>query len=102
MESLAFESVNLECEKILGPLKARSALMDELILNIMTIKIFDCYTKSWIGEAISKVMRRHQNAKCFNCGRTGHLRREGRQGVPRNNVSSRNVKNKRYQHSGLC
>ena len=29
IESLAFENANLECKKILGPLKVRSAPMDE-------------------------------------------------------------------------
>ena len=58
------------------------------------IETFDYNTESWVGEAISKEMRRHQNAKCFNCGRIGHLKRDCRQGVPRNNVSSGNGKNK--------
>ena len=48
--------------------------MDEWILHTMNINTFDCNTESWVGEAISKEMRRHQNAKCFNCSRIGHLR----------------------------
>ena len=36
-ESLAFENANLECKKILGPLRVRSSLMDEWILYTMNI-----------------------------------------------------------------
>ena len=52
------------------------------------IETFDYNTEAWKEEAISKGMRRHQNAKIFNCGRIGHLRRDCREGISRNNVSS--------------
>ena len=39
------------------------------------IEAFDYNTEAWVGEAISKGVKRGKNAKCFNCGRTGHLRR---------------------------
>ena len=67
----------------------------------MNIETFDYKTESWVEEAICQRMRR-KNARCFNCGRIGHLRRHCRQGIPRNNVSYGNDKNKRYQLSGLC
>ena len=60
----------------------------------MNIETFDYNTESWAGEAVSKGMRRHQNAKCFNCDRIEHLRRDYRQGIPRNNASSGNGKKK--------
>ena len=88
IEFLAFENANLEYKKILGPLKIRSVPMDEWILHTMDIEIFDYNTESWVVEAISRGMRRRQNAKCFNCGGIGHLRRDYRRGISRNNISS--------------
>ena len=49
----------------------------------MNVETFD-NTEAWVGEAISKGMRRHQNIKWG----LGHLRRYYGQGIPRNNVSS--------------
>ena len=63
----------------------------------MNIETFDYNTESWVEKAIFKGMRRHQTAKCINCGRKGHLRRDCRQGIPRNNISSGNGKNRRTQ-----
>ena len=54
----------------------------------MNIETFNYNIESWVGEAMSKGMRRHQNVKCFNCGRIEHLKRNCRQGIPRNNVFS--------------
>ena len=87
---------------ILGPLKVRSEPMNEWILHTMNIETFDYNTDSWVGESISKRMRRHQNAKCFNGGKIGHLRRDCRQRIPRNNISSGNGKNRRTQASVIC
>ena len=68
----------------------------------MNTESFKYKTEFWVGEAISKGMRRHQNANCFNCGWIGHLRKNYRQGIPRNNISSWNGKNRRIQPSGIC
>ena len=76
--------------------------MDEWILHTANVESFDYNTEAWVEEAISKGMKRHPNAKCFNCGRIGHLRRDYRQGIPINNVPSGNDKNRRSQSSGLC
>ena len=76
--------------------------MDEWILHTMKVETFDYNTKTLVGETISKGMRRHQNAKCFNCGRIGYLRRDCRQGIPRNNAFSWNDKNRSSQSLGLC
>ena len=73
LKSLAFQNVNLECKKILGPLKFRSVSMDKRILQTMNDETFDYSTEALVEEAISNGMRRHQNTKCFNCGRIGHL-----------------------------
>ena len=45
-------------QKKLGPLKVRSAPMDEWILNTMNTETFDDNTEAWVGEAISKGMRK--------------------------------------------
>ena len=74
--------------------------MDEWILHTMNVEIFDYNTEAWVKEEISKGIRRHQNDKCFNCGRIGHMRRDCRQGIPRNNDYSGNSKNRRSQVSG--
>ena len=42
----------------------------------MSTETFDYNTESCVWEAISKEMRRHQNAKCLNSGRILHLKRE--------------------------
>ena len=99
---MAFENTNLECKKILGPLKVRSAPIDEWILHIRKVETFNYSTEAWVGEVISSGMRKNQNAKCFNCVRIRHLRMNCRQGIPRNNVSSRNGINRRTQPSGIC
>ena len=87
---MAFENGNLKYKNILGPLKVISATIDEWILHIRNVETFNHSTEAWVGEVISNGMRKNQNAKCFNCVRIGHLRRDCRQGIPRNNVSSGN------------
>ena len=57
IESLTFENANLECKKILGPLKVRSAPIDKFILQTMTIETFDDSTEVWEREVISNGMR---------------------------------------------
>ena len=77
--------------------------MDKWILHKVNVESFDYNTEAWVGEAIFKGMKRHQNTKSFNCGRIGHLRRDCRKDVPRNNFFfSGNDKNRRSQTSGLC
>ena len=51
---------------------------------------------------ISKIITTYQNPKCFNCGRTGHLRRDCKHYKPIINVLSWNHPNSRPQTSVLC
>ena len=87
LESLTFENANLESKTIIGPLSSRSAPMDEWIQHMMNFQTFSSNDESWVGEAISKAMRGHQTVKCINCGKLGHLKRDCRQEISRNNTS---------------
>ncbi|XP_049981722.1 uncharacterized protein [Alexandromys fortis] len=104
IESLAYENANVECKKILGPLRFRSAPLEEWVLHTLDVDTFDYGTEAWVEEAISNGKRRHQNTKCFNCGKMGHMKRNCKQRIFRNNnnASSRNNRNRRTQPSGLC
>ena len=97
--NLTFENVSIEWKRILGPLNIRTASINEWFLHTMNIETFDYNAESWLRETISKGMRRHQNVKCFSCGRIEHLRRYCRQGIPGNNVSTGNGKNKKVSTS---
>ena len=99
---MAYENVDIECKRILGPLKIRPTSMDEWVLHTMNVNTVDYGTESWVGEAISNGERRHQNTKCFDCGRVGYLRKDCRQWIPMNSVSSGNGRNRRTQTSGIC
>ena len=79
-------------QKDRGSLKVTSAPVDEWILHTPNAESFDYNTEAWVREAISKGMKRHQNAKCFNSSGIGHLRRDCRQGISGNNISSGNDK----------
>ncbi|XP_049979759.1 uncharacterized protein [Alexandromys fortis] len=70
--------------------------------HTINVETFDCDIDDWVRDAISKGIRRYHDTKCFNCGRIGHLRRDCRQGIPRNNVSSGNGKNRRTQPLDIC
>ena len=61
-------------QKSIWDYKSQITTNDEWIMQTMNIETFDYNMGYWIGKAISKCMERHQNAKCFNCGRIGHLR----------------------------
>ena len=84
------------------PLTVRSVPMDEWVLHTMNGETFNYSTEAWVGEAISNGLRRYQNTKCFNCGRMEHMRRDCRQWIPGNNISSGNGRNRRNQPSSVC
>ena len=48
---------------------------------------------TWIGEVIFRGLRKNQNVKYYNCGKQGHVKRDCRQGILRNNVFSKNIQN---------
>ena len=59
IESLVFENSNIEYKTIFGPLKVRSAPINEWTLHTMNVETFDYSTEAWVGEAISSDIRRH-------------------------------------------
>lgn len=58
--------------------------------------------ESWVGLAIYKVIRGQKLNKCFNRGKFGHLKRNCRQDISRNNTSSGNGRNQKPLYSGVC
>ena len=62
IDSLAFKNGNSECKKVIGPLKARSAAMDEWIRNTDDIEFHTC-DPTLIGEVISKGFKRRQTVR---------------------------------------
>ena len=46
---------------------------------------------AWIREVISRVLKKNLNVKCFICSKQGHLKRDCKQGIPRNNVFSKHI-----------
>ena len=61
-------------------------------MHTVNVESFDYNIEAWVGEAISKGMKRHQNAKGYDCGSKGQLRSDCKEDIPRNNVSSGNNK----------
>ena len=58
IESLAFENVNSKCKRIIRPLKARSAPIDEWIRNTADIGSHT-YNNTWIGEVIPQNFKKN-------------------------------------------
>lgn len=87
---------------MMRPLKARSSPIDEWIIDMGDngSHVYDATTL--IRKVISKSFKKNQNVWCFNCGKQGHLRRDYRQDIPRNNVFSRDNLKKKAQPSGAC
>lgn len=75
-------------KRAIRPLKVGSAPKDEWIRNMADTGSHG-YDATPIGELISKSFKKNHNVRCFNCDKPGHLKRNCRHCVPRNNAFSR-------------
>ena len=66
IESLVFENANSECKRMMRPLKARSAPIDEWIRTMAGIGSH-VYDAIQIAEIILKRFKKNQNVWCLNC-----------------------------------
>ena len=66
--SLAFDNANLECKRMLLPLKIRSAPIEEWIQYAISAESLHCHEENWEGQTIANVRMRNQGITCFNCG----------------------------------
>ena len=57
---------------------------------------------SWIGEVISRGLKKNRNVKCFNCDKHEHLKGDFKQDITRNNIFSKHSSNRIPLTSGLC
>ena len=88
IESLAFENANAQCKRILRPLKARSAPIEDWIRETINVNLYD-NDDNLVGELLSRGRGTSPNIRCFHCGMPGHIKRDCKQGISRNNIFAR-------------
>ena len=59
--------------------------MEEWIQDKINIELIE-HDDTWIGEVISRGLKKSSNVKCFNHGKQDPLKRDCRQDIPRNSV----------------
>ena len=69
IESLAFENANTQCKRILRPLKARSAPIEDWIRETINVDLLE--KDNLVEEFLSRGTRTGSNVRCFNCGMPG-------------------------------
>ena len=63
IDSLALENANSQCKRLIRPSKVRSTLLEKWIQDTINIESHNC-EDSWIGEVISRVLKKNRNVKC--------------------------------------
>ena len=101
IESLAFENANAQHRRVIRPLKARWTPLEEWVWDTIDIESRD-HNDVWIGEVISRGLKKNRYVECFNCNKQGHLKRDCKQGVPRNNAFPKNNPNRMPLPFGVC
>lgn len=76
LDTLAFESANPECQKLLRPLKASGADLDEYIRACAGVG-GAIYNAQLFAGALSKALKGNsKQGICYQCGKPGHFKKE--------------------------
>ena len=85
IESLTFKNANSQCKGVIRPLEARSAPLEEWILDAVNIESHE-HNDPWIREVISRGLKKNWNVKCFSFGKQSHLKRDYVENIPRKSI----------------
>lgn len=76
METLSFENANIECQKILWPLKAQNTPLDEYIKACLHVGS-EPYKANLLAMALKDTLKQNKT-NCYNCGKFGYFRKDCR------------------------
>ena len=73
LKQLAFENANEECQSMLRPIQETSSLMEYLKAYK---DIRSNYHRAKLATLENFNVQKATNAKCFNCGKPGHMKKQ--------------------------
>ena len=73
LKQLAFENTNEECQSMLRPIRETSSFM-EYLKAYKDIRSMSHRAKLAVLETFN--VQKAANAKCFNCGKAGHMKKQ--------------------------
>ena len=74
LQTLSFENANSECQKVIRPLKAQGASLEEYIKACADIGS-EPYKANLLATALQDSYKQNLT-KCFNCGKLGHVKKD--------------------------